>query len=112
MDTSMTLLTVGFVVLITVLLGAGAALAWRRVMSDDGRLRLWEAMRRRGLAAEDATGQERQLAVAGRRCVMCSSQEECQHWLETRSDAPGDFCPNATFMENLAREKRSVTAKR
>jgi hypothetical protein len=63
-------------------------------------------MRRRGLAAEDAAGAERHLAIAARRCSVCSSQQECEHWLETRNDAPGAFCPNTTFMENLSRAKR------
>ncbi|HZM32958.1 MAG TPA: DUF6455 family protein [Burkholderiales bacterium] len=113
MDTSTTVLATALVLLVTVLLAASVGVGWYRVMAADGRLRLWEAMRRRRLAPEDAAGHERGLAVAVRRCVVCSSHQECQHWLDTRTDAPGAaLCPNVTFMENLAREKRRVTAKR
>lgn len=47
---------------------------------------------------------------------MCSSLDECEHWLAGERDDPKAFCPNAVFMENLQRAKRRAeqraTAKR
>ena len=87
-------------------------LAWRRVMHQEGPLRLAQAMRRHALKPEDAAGQERAFAVAARRCALCSSPEECDAWLATGAREGSEaFCPNATFLENLEREKaRSASA--
>lgn len=90
--------------------------AWRRTMSRTRTLQIWRGMQRRGLEPADAVGEERAFAVAVRRCTMCSSLDECEHWLAGERDDPEAFCPNAVFMENLQREKRRAeqraTAKR
>jgi hypothetical protein len=106
-----TLVTGVAIVAVLGLIAAVAApalvLAWRRVMGQEGPLRLAQALRRRALAPEDATGQERAFAVAARRCALCSSVEECDAWLATGArEGSEHFCPNATFLENLEREKK------
>ncbi|MGQ0544044.1 MAG: DUF6455 family protein [Betaproteobacteria bacterium] len=63
-------------------------------------------MERRGLVPADAGGQERALRIAVRRCAMCRSTEECEHWIAGERDDPEKFCPNDMFMQNLEREKR------
>ena len=99
------------------LLLAAAALrqsfvAWRRAMTDTRTLQIWQAMGRRGLEPADAAGQERALAVAVRRCTLCPSLEQCEHWLAGERDDPRSFCPNTMFMENLQRTKQRATVKR
>jgi hypothetical protein len=100
------------VIVVVVLLGALAAAArglyaaWRRVMTEAATLQIWRGMERRGLAPEDAAGHERALAIAARRCALCSSLDECEHWLAGERHDPSAFCPNSMFMENLQREKR------
>lgn len=103
-------------VLVVILVVAAAAsllyAARRRTINQAGTLQIWRGMERRGLEPGDAAGQERALVVAVRRCALCQSVEECEHWLAGERDDPGSFCPNTMFMENLERAKRRVTAKR
>ena len=89
-----------------------SVVAWRRAMSNTRTLQIWQAMQRRGLDPADAAGHERSFAVAVRRCTMCSSLDECEHWLAGERNDPGSFCPNTMFMENLQRAKQRATAKR
>lgn len=107
------LLTVGIVGLLLVAAAAVwlSVVSWRRAMSKTRTLQIWQAMKRRGLEPADAAGEERAFAVAVRRCTMCASLEECEHWLAGERDDPGAFCPNTTFMENLQRGKQRATAK-
>jgi len=74
-------------------------------MKQAGTLQIWRAMERRGLEPEDAAGEERALAVAVRRCTLCPGVEQCEHWLAGEPADPAAFCPNDTFLENLARTK-------
>ena len=108
------LLTLGILGLLLVTAAAvwQSVVAWRRAMSSTRTLQIWQAMRRRGLEPADAAGEERALAVAVRRCTMCSSLDECEHWLAGERDDPGSFCPNTMLMENLQRTKQRATAKR
>ena len=108
------LLTLGILGLL--LLAAAAmwlsVVAWRRAMSSTRTLQIWRGMQRRGLEPADAAGEERAFAVAVRRCTMCSSLDECEHWLAGERDDPASFCPNTMFMENLQRAKQRAMAKR
>ena len=108
------LLAVGILGLLIVAAAAvrQSVIAWRRVMSSTRTLQIWRGMRRRGLEPADAAGEERAFAVAVRRCTMCSSLDECEHWLAGERDDPDAFCPNTTFMENLQRAKQRATVKR
>jgi len=83
--------------------------AWRRAMRQSGQLQIWRGLARRGLAPEDAAGHARAFAIAVRRCALCNSLDECEHWLAGGRHDPSAFCPNSTFMENLQREKRRRT---
>ena len=79
-----------------------ACAGWRRLTSRDGDLQIWRAMRRVEVTPADAAGQEAKMARAVRRCVMCPSIEECDHWLGSGSrEGLGLFCPNASFFAEL-----------
>lgn len=74
---------------------------WRRLTSRDGELQIWRAMRRIGIA-QDAPGPDAELARAVRRCVLCPSIEECDHWLAAdKREGLGLFCPNASFLARM-----------
>ena len=107
------LFTVGVVGLLLVAAAAVwlSVIAWRRAMRGTRTLPIWQAMKRRGLEPADAAGQERAFAVAVRRCTMCASLDECEHWLAGERDDADAFCPNTTFMENLQRGKQRATVK-
>ena len=86
----------------TVALMPFAYAGWRRLTSREGELQIWRAMRRVGLAQADAAGRDAKVARAVRRCVMCPSIEECDHWLASgERDGLDLFCPNATFFVEL-----------
>ena len=75
---------------------------WRRLTAREGDLQIWQALRRSGLSAEDAAAQPGQLGHAVRRCVMCPSIEECDHWLASgKREGLDEFCPNATYFDAL-----------
>ena len=79
---------------------------WRRLTSRDGDLQIWRAMRRVGVMPADAAGHEPKMARAVRRCVMCPSIEECDHWLGSGNrEGLGLFCPNASFFAELKATK-------
>jgi hypothetical protein len=76
--------------------------AWRRVTNRDAELEIWRVMRRLGISPEATPRSDARMAHAIRRCVMCPSLEECDHWLEAgRTDGIGEFCPNAAVFEDL-----------
>lgn len=75
---------------------------WRRLTAREGDLQIWRVMRRTGVSPEDAAGRQPHLARAVRRCVMCPSIEECDHWLASEErEELGLFCPNASFFVEL-----------
>jgi len=83
---------------------------WRRLTQREGDLQIWRALRRTGIAAEDAAASQAKLARAVRRCVMCPSIEECDHWLASGDrEGLGLFCPNASFFGEMKAEKDSRT---
>ena len=85
---------------------------WRRLAGRAAALQIWQAMERRGIKPADAAGDDRAMAVAVRRCALCSGVEACEHWLAGGQSDPAAFCPNHTYLENLERAKRRATAKR
>ena len=95
-------------VVLLVLFAAAVALlpfayaGWRRLVAREGELQIWRAMPRIGIAPEALAQREAMMAPAVRRCVMCPSIEECDHWLAAgQREGLGLFCPNATFFEQL-----------
>jgi hypothetical protein len=79
---------------------------WRRLTSREGDLQIWRAMRRSGVAPQDAAGQEAKMARAVRRCVLCPSIDECNHWLDSGDrEGLGLFCPNERFFAELKTAK-------
>ncbi len=79
---------------------------WRRLTSREGDLQIWRVMRRAGVAPQDAAGQDAKMARAVRRCVLCPSIEECDHWLGAGNrEGLGLFCPNASFFGELKSTK-------
>ena len=79
---------------------------WRRLVSREGDLQIWRALRRRGITREDTAGQEVNLGRAVRRCVMCPSIDDCDQWLASgRKEGLNLFCPNATFFDHIERQK-------
>jgi hypothetical protein len=71
---------------------------WRRATSREKDLQIWGVMRRAGIAPQDGAGGDAQMAQAVRRCVLCPSIEECDHWLASgKREGLGAFCPNAGF---------------
>ncbi len=86
--------------------------AGRRLAGRAGALQIWQAMERRGIKPEDSAGDDRAMAVAVRRCALCSGVEACEHWLAGGETDPAAFCPNHTYLENLERAKRRATVKR
>ena len=70
--------------------------------ADGEPLLLEEMMARRGISRTDtpALMLEHEIAIAGRRCVLCASKLRCHDWL---ASAPrlerASFCPNAHFLE-------------
>ena len=75
---------------------------WRRLTSHGGDLQIWRAMSRVGVSPQEATGEPAKMSRAVRRCVLCPSIEECDHWLVSgEREGLGLFCPNATFFDEL-----------
>jgi len=83
-----------------------AIAGWRRLVAREGDLQIWRVMRRRGISNDDVARGDARLSRAVRRCVMCPSIEDCDHWLGTgERDGLGLFCPNATFFDDIERRK-------
>ena len=91
--------------LFVVMIVYSLALAWRGAMADGEPLLLEEMMARHGISRTDlpALMLEHEIAVAGRRCVLCASKLRCHDWL---ASAPrlerASFCPNAQFVDLMA----------
>lgn len=67
-------------------------------------------MERLGVDPAMAARVERGMAVyeARTKCISCSHERECRHWLEGSvvRAGPADFCPNADFMRYCADVRR------
>ena len=71
---------------------------------NEGRLRMVEMMKRRGAPAPDGATDVYATAQAARRCVFCSTKEECDAWLASgQTQGSERFCPNAEFIAYRAR---------
>lgn len=76
--------------------------AWRRFTNRDAELEIWQVMRRLGISSEATPRSDASMAHAIRRCVMCPSLEECDHWLASgKTGGIDEFCPNAGVLEDL-----------
>lgn len=81
------------------------ALAWRGAMADTEPLLLEQMMARRGISRAETPVLmlEHEIAIAGRRCVLCASKLRCHDWL---ASAPrlerAAFCPNTHFIDLMA----------
>src|SRR5437867_3854652 len=76
--------------------------AWRRISARESDLQIWRVMARRGIVTDDAPAAQAKLARAVRRCVLCPSIEQCDHWLASDGKASlAEFCPNATLFDEL-----------
>lgn len=83
---------------------APALYALRRRLAQPGELEIWRMLERRGLGAEEARGHGRTFTMAVRRCALCTSIDQCRQWLAGRSTGGAeDFCPNARYLERIAR---------
>ena len=75
---------------------------YRRATSHGAELQIWPVMRRLGASPEATPRNDRTMAHAIRRCVMCPSLEDCEHWLASgKTDGIAEFCPNASVIEGL-----------
>ena len=75
---------------------------WRRVTDRGAELQIWPVMRRLGVSSEATPRHDATMARAIRRCVMCPSLEECEHWLASaKTGGIDEFCPNAAVIEGL-----------
>jgi hypothetical protein len=97
---------VGTAALLTLLLLLAATASpaffvfWRRAMTRQRELEMWQMIRRRGLVADEARPAD--MARAIRRCTLCPSVEACRRWLASgRAEGAEDFCPNERFFESL-----------
>lgn len=79
---------------------------WRRMMSREDDLQIWRVMRRAGIAPQDVAGQPAKMAHAVRRCMLCPSIEDCDHWLASgKREGLAHFCPNAGIVDELKSAK-------
>lgn len=84
-----------------VLLVVAAYRAGRRISRDDGRLRLREVARARGLVlrSPESKAAIHADALAVRRCLACASQARCDRLAAARDwDALRELCPNSTYL--------------
>ena len=74
---------------------------WRRAVRDVGELQLWEVLRRRATRRAAARDQ-RALALAVERCMVCRSTTQCEHVLAAGQDERiNAFCPNVMYLKHL-----------
>lgn len=100
------------IVLVVVLI---AGLAWtlsvmyRYYPTGERPIRLSRMMRRRdiGLTTTDKFQFEHYLPTAVRLCHRCKSEAKCDAWptKKGRAAAPPAFCPNASFLQLVGRQK-------
>jgi hypothetical protein len=73
---------------------------WRRMMRDDGQLRLTRALEAQGLALPlEGELAIRHAAHAVRRCVACREHEACDRMLAAHDwDGLREICPNTSYI--------------
>ncbi len=92
-------LLIGFALTVAVVSG-------RRMMREQGPLRLYRVAEAKGLQMPGATSvtEVREAAYAARRCAGCMSQARCDTMLESRDfDGLRFICPNTPFLDRLVR---------
>lgn len=76
----------------------------RRMLRDDGRLRLRRMLVRNGVRPATVASEYYETARATRRCVACADKARCDAWLASHRRGGFDaFCPNAAFISRHAR---------
>jgi hypothetical protein len=85
-------------------IGYGVFVESRRMLHDDGRLRLRRMLVRNGVRPATVASEYYETARATRRCVACADKARCDAWLAShRRDGFDAFCPNAAFISRHAR---------
>jgi len=108
MNTLLAVLLGTIAALLGVALYAAVAMG-RRILRDDGRLRLVEAVHGRGLALPGPENETcvHDAALAVRRCVACAAHERCDVLLAARDwNGLRAICPNSAYIELLAAPSR------
>jgi hypothetical protein len=97
-------ITLGIVVVLLGLFGYTMFAESRRMLSDDGRLRLRRMLARRRVHIDVAAAGNYESARATRRCVACADKAQCDAWLASHQREGSEaFCPNASFIYHAAR---------
>lgn len=98
------------IVLTLVMLALAAAWACvasgLRLLRQDGRLRLLDAVKARGLALPEqfTPAAARALGSATRRCLTCAEHARCDELLEQgASNTLREICPNSAYLDSLER---------
>ena len=90
--------------LLVVMMGYGLFVESRRMLRDDGRLRLRRMLVRNGVRPGSVANEYYAIAHATRRCVACVDKARCDAWLAAhRREGFEAFCPNASFIAHSAR---------
>ena len=86
------------------LIAYGMFVMTRRMLQDDGRLRLRRMLVRHGVRPGAVASEYYEIARATRRCVACADKAQCDTWLAAhRREGFEGFCPNASLIERCAR---------
>ena len=86
------------------LIAYGMFVMSRRMLQDDGRLRLRRMLVRHGVRPGAVASEYYEIARATRRCVACGDKPRCDAWLAShRREGSEAFCPNAAFIARSAR---------
>jgi hypothetical protein len=92
-------------ILLLAVVGYGIFVESRRILRDDGRLRLRRMLARNGVRSASVATEYYEIARATRRCVACADKARCDAWLAShRHEGFDAFCPNAAFISNHARQ--------
>lgn len=88
--------------LVVAAFGYGFVVSTRRVLRDDGNLRLSPMLHRYGVDLSSASDHYH-AALATRRCIACSDKARCDAWLRSgKREGVESFCPNASFVQGAA----------
>ena len=91
-------------ILLLAIIGYGMLVESRRMLRDDGRLRLRRMLARNGVRSAAVATEYYETARATRRCVACADKARCDAWLAShRREGFEAFCPNAAFISRTAR---------
>jgi Family of unknown function (DUF6455) len=97
-------IALGIVLLLLGLFGYAILVESRRLLRDDGRLRLRRMLVRNGVRPAAVATEYHEMARATRRCVACADKARCDAWLAAhRHEGFEAFCPNAAFISRSAR---------